>query len=122
MLGDKNKQAQFWYARQLCIANEYEEARPIFKGLAEARVPFKEKSEIRGVLKQSDGTPSRFVGNITLLRDGYGFVRCDAMNLSAFFSARDVAEECWAYLAEGEVVHFGLGFNLRGPVATRIEC
>jgi hypothetical protein len=92
----------------------------MFKDLSEARVPFKEKQEVRGILRQSDGTPRALVGTVTYLRDAYGFVQCDAMNLSAYFSTLDDALECADYLSIGSVVRFELGFNLRGPVVTRM--
>jgi hypothetical protein len=41
------------------------------------------------------------------------------MNLSAFFSTN--ALECSAYLDVGSVVRFELGFNLQGPVVTRMD-
>ena len=86
-LGDKNLQAQFWYARQLCISGQFADARPIFRKLSEARIPFREKKEIRGVIRQVDGNSREFLGAVAVLRNGYGFVRCDAMNLTAYFSA-----------------------------------
>ncbi len=119
--GDKNLQAQFWYARQLCIAGQYDGARPIFKSLSEARVPFKEKEEVRGLLRQSDGTSREFVGTVTFLRAAFGYVQCDAMNLRAWFSIRDSATEWADYLSVGSVVRFELGFNLLGPVVTRLD-
>jgi tetratricopeptide (TPR) repeat protein len=117
--GDKNLQAQFWCARQLCISGRFDEARPMFKNLSDAQVPFKIKKEVRGVLQQSDGTPCELIGKVTVLRDAHGFVQCDAMNLSAFFSTN--AFECAECLDLGCVVRFELGFDLRGPVATKMN-
>lgn len=118
--GDKNLQAQFWYARQLCISDRFEDARQIFSILSDARVPFKEKKEVRGILRQRDGSPRELAGTIAVLRDAFGFVRCDAMNFSAFFSALEGASECMDYLSVGSIVRFELGFNLKGPVVTRM--
>jgi tetratricopeptide (TPR) repeat protein len=119
--GDKNLQAQFWYARQLCITDKFEDARSLFKELEGARVPFKEKKVVRGILLRHDGAPRELVGTVTLLRDGYGFVRCDAMNISAFFSTTDGTSKGFEYLSVGGVVRFELGFTLRGPLVTRMD-
>jgi hypothetical protein len=71
--GDKNYNAQFWYARQLCIAGKYEEARPLFATLSEARVPHREKTEVKGFVRNGDGTPKRFDGAVLFMKPTFGF-------------------------------------------------
>jgi hypothetical protein len=61
------------------------------------------------------------LGTVILLRDTFGFVQCDAMKLSAFVSTRDDNQEWSEYLSAGSAVRFELGFNLRGPVVSRIK-
>jgi tetratricopeptide (TPR) repeat protein len=119
--GDKNRQAQFWYARELSIAGRYDEARPFFKALSEAHIPFKDKIEVRGILKTAEGEPRELVGTVTLLRETFGFVQCDTMHLSAFFSTHDDNQEWLEYLIPGGMVRFELGFCLRGPVVSRFN-
>lgn len=86
--GDRNLQAQFWYARQLCIAGHTEEAIQLFKTLGEARVPFKEKTIVRGIVKRDDGTPREFVGTIIVSKGTFGFLQCDEMNLRIFSQSK----------------------------------
>ncbi len=117
---DRNLQAQFWYARQLCIMGRFEEARPIYRRLSESNVPFKEKTTVSGVLCESDGTPSEFVGTVSFLRDRYGFIQCDAMKLSAFFHIPDCSPEAESEVLLDSVVRFQVGFSLRGPVVTKL--
>jgi hypothetical protein len=117
--GDKNHQAQFWCARQLAIGGKFdEEARPLFKQLSEAYVAFREKKRVQGVMLDSSGTPKEFVGTVILLRDTYGFIKCDALEISVFISTTgDDTADCIEYLTLGSAVRFQVGFNLMGPVA-----
>ena len=118
---DRNRQAQFWYARQLCIAGQFSEARPIFQTLSDVGLPFKERRRVQGCVQSGDGTPHECVGTVTLLRDSYGFVRCEEMNLTAFFYTGDGADVEWDDVLVGSVMRFQLGFNLFGPVAVNID-
>jgi tetratricopeptide (TPR) repeat protein len=83
--GDTNRQAQFWYARQLCISGEFNDARPFFSTFREASIPFREKREVQGILRQADGTTREFEDEIIKLQDSYGLVRCQELKLTAFF-------------------------------------
>jgi SIR2-like domain len=42
--GDRNYRAQFLFARELCIAEKYDDAKPIFAKLAEASIPLSAES------------------------------------------------------------------------------
>jgi hypothetical protein len=118
--GDKNYQAQFLYARELCIVNKYEDARPIFATLAEARVPFQQKTEVGNYVMNSDGSRRRMHGSVTVLKPSYGFLQCNSPALSAYFDP-EASEVTLAEIQVGVPVSFELGFNLRGPVATNIQ-
>ncbi len=118
--GDGNWQAQFWYARQLSVSGKYETARPLFRALAEAPIPYREKKEERGTVRTGNGSPQVFLGRVTRLRGGT-FLRCDALNLSAYFSPVDLDPEVAELLVVGDTVRFELAFNLLGPVAKEIH-
>jgi tetratricopeptide (TPR) repeat protein len=60
--GDKNYEAQFWYARQLCIAGRQSEAKPIFEILKKVPVAFDQKRNVKGVLENTDGSPRAIYG------------------------------------------------------------
>ncbi len=119
--GDKNLQAQFWYARQLALGGKFDDARPIFRELTESKVPFREKIEQRGIVLGPDGAPKEFVGAISLIREAFGFVKCDAPILEAFFSRTQHTSQCDEYLEFGAQVRFKLAFSLRGPIAFDIQ-
>ena len=55
--GDKNYHAQFWYARELCLVDKYEEARTLFATLGEANMPNYEKTQVRGLVRDKVGAP-----------------------------------------------------------------
>ncbi|MCZ7453332.1 SIR2 family protein [Rhizobium rhizogenes] len=119
--GDRNRQAQFWYARQLSISGMFTEAKELFETLSQAAVPFREKTTVRGILKNADGTKQQFTGSIATLSDDFGFVRCEQFGFNAFFSYSEVVEDEVPFLAVGAPIKFCLGFTLRGPVAVNIS-
>jgi tetratricopeptide (TPR) repeat protein len=118
--GDRNYQAQFLYARQLCVAGKYEGAKAIFAKLGEAKVPYRQKIQVGSYLLTEQGQPKRLNGSITVLKPSFGFIRCNEVALDAYFEVSNLsfsADE----IAEGVPVTFELGFNLRGPVAMEIR-
>lgn len=118
--GDKNRQAQFWYARQLCISDNYEDARPIFRALADARLPFREKKEVRAPIRQSDSLARVYQGTISSIRGQFGFIRCDSPTLSAYFSTTDLGDLA-ELVSVGDTISFNIAFNLMGPVAINLQ-
>ena len=119
--GDKNRQARFWYARQLALSGRYEDARKIFAALSDLAIPFKEKTQVREHVLQSDGSRREYTGFVAQLKHSYGFVKCEALDFDVFFSQVDLEAEIADFLAVGDTVRFQLGFSLRGPVAVAIQ-
>lgn len=119
--GDRNRQAQFWYARQLVISGNSGEAKAAFEMLSSAPVPFSEKTLVRGFIKRSDGSRQMFTGSIVTLNEEYGFVVCEQFGFNAFFLIEDVPVADVEYLAVGVPLTFSVGFTLRGPVAKEIS-
>ena len=118
--GGRSRQAKFWYARQLTISGRYDEARAIFRELAGARIPFREKKKVRGLVRNSDGKARPYTGSITRLVGGT-FLRCEEPNLSAYFAPEDLDADVIDLLSIGDTVQFDLAFNLLGPVAVNIR-
>ena len=117
--GDSNYQAQFWYARQLSICNLYTEAKPLFKTLGDARIAYREKREVRGVVKTNTDVPRRFEGQIIVVRDNYCLVACQAPQLIAFLSLSDNYDTLDSFAVDDRV-YVELGFNLLGPNVTKM--
>ncbi len=118
--GGQSRQAKFWYARQLTISGRYDEARGIFRELANAPIPFREKKELRGFVRAADGSARPYTGSVTRLVGGT-FLRCEAPNLSAYFAPEDLDADMIDLLSVGDTVQFDLAFNLLGPVAVNIR-
>ncbi|MEQ8751022.1 MAG: SIR2 family protein [Amphiplicatus sp.] len=118
--GAKQYQAQFWYARQLCICDKYDEAKPLFDSLGDLRVPYSERIEIRGTVRTATGAQRRFVGSVAAMRASYGFISCDSPRMRAFVPSPEIGGRVAELLPQSRV-SFGLGFNLRGPVAVDVE-
>lgn len=119
--GDKSRQAQFWYARQLAISGYGEDAKLLFDKLSSATVPFTEKTMVRGMIKDAKGNPEVFTGSIVSLEEEYGFVRCERFGFNAFFLTQDVSPLEIEYLAVGVPMKFSVGFTLRGPMAQNVS-
>ncbi|WP_439600723.1 SIR2 family protein [Devosia sp.] len=119
--GESNRQAQFWYARQLSIAKRIDESKELFSALSDAAIPFREKTEVRGRILGPEGTPQRFSGAVVSLGETYGFVQCDLLDQAIFFPFGDVPAPGVDYLWVGTSVTFQVGFTLRGAIACNIE-
>lgn len=113
--GDKSFQAQFWYARQLCLADRFDEAKAIFDRLEQLPLPFHQKAEVRGIVKDGNGSPRRFSGRVLSFKTTYGFLRCEKPNLTVFVTGREIGSQSPQRFVSGAPVVFDLGFTLRGP-------
>lgn len=118
--GDRNYQAQFLFARELCIVGNYEDAKPFFAKLSEARLPFQQKIEVGHFIKDADGKALRVGGSVLFLKSSYGFVHCHHPILDAYFDPDDINAPI-ENVSSGSAVSFELGFNLKGPVANNIQ-
>jgi tetratricopeptide (TPR) repeat protein len=113
--GDKNFEARFWYARQLCITGKGNDATSVFAELKHAHVPFSQRRSLRGVIKSTDGSNASYYGHIYAKRSTFGFVRAD-QDRSEIFIPADILPK-WETLPIGQRVQYNLAFNLDGPIA-----
>jgi len=118
--GDKNYYAQFWFARELCLVDKYEEAQSFFATLREARLPYYDKTEIRGHVRDASGNPRRFEGTIIVVRPTYAFIQSVSPKLRVFFPINDESSVSAEEMLEGFTSSFELAFNLRGPLALNL--
>lgn len=119
--GDRNYRAQFWYARQLCILDKFSEARILFEKLESTSMPYSQKLSVHAPIKNADGDNVRYDGTILRFRSSFGFARCEAPQLELFVPVRELDMETGASFVEGTQVTFGIGFNMKGPVAISIR-
>lgn len=118
---DRNLNAQFWYARQLSIAGRIEEAKAMYEALRGAQTSYAEKSIVRGVLRDSAGSPVMCDGTVTAVKGTFGFIRASNPALEVFFLLKDVGSDSEGGVYRGALVKFQLGFSLRGPVAQDVQ-
>ncbi|MET4456344.1 hypothetical protein [Bradyrhizobium sp. RT3b] len=118
--GDRNNEARFWLARQLCLCGKETLAKPLFDNLKKLSVPFRQKQGVRGVVLSATGKPADYYGQIYTLKPGFGFLRGDLDQLETFFSADRCADK-FEDLEGGQRVQYNLGFTLRGPVALALR-
>jgi cytochrome c-type biogenesis protein CcmH/NrfG len=120
--GDTNYDAQFWYARELFLTQQYDEAERMFQRLRRiTSMSMQARREIRGIVSRSDGAPLAFEGTIERLEDAFLFVRSPDFPVSIFVHRSRAADEDWLAFRRGQKVRFTLGFNMGGPTAASIR-
>jgi cold shock CspA family protein len=119
--GDRNYSAQFFYARQLCISGKYEDSKPIFVTLSEARIPYYEKIRIQGLMKDERGLPRVLNGTIVTVRPSFAFVESENPKMRAFVQMSEVEEAEKDNFITGFPVSFEVAFNMKGPVAQNLR-
>ena len=117
--GDKNYEAQFWYARQLCIDGQQSKAKTIFDALDKTPVPYKQRRSVRGELRAPDGELALHYGLVTFVSNSLGFIRSDFKSIEAYFSV-GAEQDYLQALQVNDRVSFNLGFSLAGPVGINL--
>lgn len=118
--GDSNASARFWYARQLYINGDFDDAQAVFRDLSMIPVSLVTQRKIQGVLCRN-GLPERFRGKVDSLSGSFGFALRDGSGDNVFLHVRNMEDDIWRQLRSGTPISFGLGFNFRGAVAIRVE-
>jgi tetratricopeptide (TPR) repeat protein len=118
--GDRNYEAQFWYARQLCLAGKADQAARFFSVLRQLQLPYRQKHTVRDVVQDKDRVPLTFYGQINQRKPTFGFVRADRDSLESYFSV-DPEKEGSDALVVGQRVSYNVGFTLFGPAALNVS-
>ena len=119
--GDHNFEAQFWYAREAFLDGKYDEAARVFRGLTDAPIPSKEKTEIRGIILDKDRRESVYIAEVVNVEATYTFVKCRDFPDNMFVHRSTVRGEDWDKLRRGSRIACTIGFNLRGPTAATVR-
>ena len=118
--GDGNRDAQFWYARQLYVNGKIEEAQSRFATLRRLPIDINAKRKIQGHLRGDDRT-KKFSGTVVEIVIGYGFVLRDGMGDRIYLHPANADEGVWDCLKNNDRVEFGIGFNFWGATAMEIN-
>lgn len=117
--GDKQHEARFWYARHLCLAGKWPEARAIFEGLRKLSIPYRQRAGLRAPVLNSDATERLFYGQVTRNRGDIGFIRTD-LDGTECFTSQELTDSEGPIPAEQTRVKFNIHFSLMGPVAKAV--
>ncbi len=117
--GDNHFEGQFWYARELFIQGQVDQAAEMFAKIHE-HAPGRFRTEAAAVLKGASG-PIVLRGCIERKEAGYGFVRFPEFKNAVFASRAESDPDEWDKLRTGANVHGNLAFNRRGARATKLS-
>lgn len=120
--GDRNFDAQFWYARFAFESKQPEqvrEAKELFSRLRSAPLPmpYEEKVRVRVVSKDAVGNPKVFTGTVVRKEVTFGFIQMDGSAQWIFMHRDDLTLGRWEELSVGRRAAFELGFSFYGPKA-----
>ena len=118
--GDNNLEAQFWFARQLCLMGQWNAAKPVFSNLSRRKLPYQMRKAVQGMVRDEHGQNRRFYGSISYISELFIFIQQTNPNLRVFFPL-DPGEETSGTINQQDRVSYALGFNMRGPIATELE-
>lgn len=121
--GDKNYQAQFWYARCLFNSSDdesYRDSVEMFKVLGRSPINIRERKYIRETV--CDGSVYKvFYGEIVKLELTYGYIVLDQSRKKVYFPKKNMKDKCWRIARVGKRVKFFLAFNYFGPIAREVS-
>ncbi len=118
--GDRNFEAQFWYARQLYLNSKVVLSLDKFRALRDAPLDPQKKHEVRGAIHDETGVKS-FTGRITKMEASFGFISRDGAGDPVFVHISQIPESQWSSFRPGSRVEFCIGFTFGGPTAFNIR-
>lgn len=119
--GDRNIDAQFWFARHEFVYGDKQVGRKVFNDLASARVPPGIRNKVRGIVRQSGGKPMKCAGIPKNITESFCFVSCPELGDDVFLHYSECKDDSWEKVSAHSRVEFEVGFSLRGPVAVNVE-
>ena len=118
--GDNNYEAQFWYARELFVQGDIDEATVQF-GHVHRNAPSRFRQRASAIA-EIGGKASEYTGRIERKEEGYAFVTIEEMGNCTIFAARSESDsKMWEAVAGADRVKFELGFSRRGPRACSVR-
>jgi cold shock CspA family protein len=120
--GDKNYQAKFWFARFAYESSDPKDvtlAQSIFEELRGIRGSKEDKLKVRAFMG-GDDTPKIVSGFINSIHTGYGFITVDGAGKELFFPRKEIENELWDAVRQGDRVKFNIGYTYNGPICCSI--
>ena len=124
--GDRNYDAQFWYARYAFESRDQDERRDgdaIFARLRTVPLPmrYEERTKIRDLQATADNQPLVVSGAVARKESTFGFITADGAGERIFFHRRELTAVAWDSIRAGARVSFQIGFTFNGPVACEVK-
>ena len=119
--GDSNFTAQLWYARELFLAERFDEADGIFSTLKRVHISSDVKRTITAVLRNEAGKAKNFLGVVAKKEEGFIFVSFDDFAKDLFVFRGEVSKDDWAKLSAGTRVVGEIGFTFMGPCGSQLK-
>ncbi|QYJ91641.1 SIR2 family protein [Shewanella halotolerans] len=119
---DRNYHAQFWFARFSFFSSDkknHKQSIEIFDHIRNGRFSL----EVRHEVRDYDGgkqNPRIHSGTISRKREGFGFLIMDGTGYEIFVPAKQVKDDLWNAIEEGDRVNFNIAFSFSGPFAANL--
>ncbi|MGL5219707.1 MAG: SIR2 family protein [Plesiomonas shigelloides] len=119
---DRNYHAQFWFARFSFFSPDskyHNKSIEIFDHIRNGRFSF----EVRHEVRDYDGgnkNPRVHNGTISRKREAFGFLIMDGTGYEIFVPAKQVKDDLWNAIEEGDRVSFNIAFSFSGPFAANL--
>jgi tetratricopeptide (TPR) repeat protein len=117
--GDNNFEGQFWYARELFLANRVSDSRSVFESLSE-RAPGRFRTDAAAIVARSNGSFVSFDGVVARKEEGYAFIKVFEFAEEVFSSRADSLRIEWDRIRTQSQIACYLAFNRRGPRAIKL--
>ena len=120
--GDRNYQAQFWYARFLYESEravDRDRALDIFRKLRRVNVSHQEKIKIRDFIGGKE-RPTLFRGELASKKPGYAFIKLDGDGSAIFFHPANAEDDLWEAMKNGDRLAFNIAFSFSGVSACSV--
>lgn len=119
---DRNYQAQFWFARFSYFspeAKEHQESLEVFDHIRSSNFSFEDRHKTRDY-DGGENEPKLHNGTISRKREGFGFLIMDGTGYEIFVPAKQVKDDLWDAVKEGDRVSFNVAFSFSGPFAANL--
>jgi len=119
---DRNYHAQFWFARFSYFSSEakdHQQSLDVFDHIRNGRFSFEDRHKVRD-FDGGENEPRIHSGTINRKREGFGFLIMDGTGYEIFVPAKQVKDDLWDAIKEGDRVSFNVAFSFSGPFAANL--
>ncbi|MGI2182762.1 tetratricopeptide repeat protein [Shewanella oncorhynchi] len=119
---DRNYHAQFWFARFSFFSPDsklHQQSIEFFDQIRSGRFSFEVRHEVRDY-DGGEQNPRIHNGTISRKREGFGFLIMDGTGYEIFVPAKQVKDDLWDAIEEGDRVRFNIAFTFSGPFAAKL--